>query len=548
MIKGLTSHKVRQSAPKPPVKKCSPPRSKSTVFGNASLAGQHGRKAAPKEQIPLVAESIAGLDKQGFPHIPNEVWNALFSVVRSAVLALLKLVEAFSRDSRNDPLELIQETIPQWVAQTGIAVMEATLVGQTGHQGNRLVCDECGERALRFKGYAPHSFKVPLGVVSHRRAYYHCDCCHHSAYPMDNVLGLDGKHRMVPHLQETMALMSARMSYPEALDIISKLLPVQHCLKLQEDVTHAIAAVARAEQEREHQEAFLKPAKAKFPKGKPPGEEASEIAAVAADGGYCPMKGKDEPAREFKLGVLGWLHPKPRATPDEEPPEVKGRHYTATFRGCDFAMELTELEFHRMGLDKAKIIQVVGDGAEWIWNRAPNFKVNDEQELVLTLDLYHARERISDVANAYFGQESPYGREWYKERDAELLDGRLPAFFAAFTRLATDASARGDKELAVEILENRTYFHKRQPMLDYKGFLERGLLVGSGMVEGGIRFVGKDRLSRTGMKWSEPGAEDILALRALHASGRWEDFVATRTHQRRQRAAALKSRWQGRAA
>ena len=121
MIKGLISHKVRQSAPKPPVKKCSPPRSEASE--------QRGRKAVPKERVPLIAESIAGLDKQRFPHIPNEVWNALSSTVRSSVLALLQLVETFSRDCRNDPLELIQETIPQWEAQTGIAVMEATLVG-----------------------------------------------------------------------------------------------------------------------------------------------------------------------------------------------------------------------------------------------------------------------------------------------------------------------------------------------------------------------------------------------------------------------------------
>ena len=40
------------------------------------------------------------------------------------------------------------------------------------------------------------------------------------------------------------------------------------------------------------------------------------------------------------------------------------------------------------------------------------------------------------------------------------------------------------------------------------------------MVEGGIRFIGKDRLDRTGMEWKEPGAEDILHLRALHAE--WE--------------------------
>lgn len=211
-------------------------------------------------------------------------------------------------------------------------------------------------------------------------------------------------------------------------------------------------------------------------------------------------------------------------------------------------MELTELEFHRMGLNKAETIQIIGDGAEWIWNRARNFKTRDNQELILTLDLYHARERVNKAASEFYGFDSFEGREWYKARDAELIEGRLPAFFTAFTLLAKEAERRGDKEVAAAITGNRTYFHKRRPMLDYKGFLERGLLVGSGMVEGGIRFVGKDRLNRTGMKWSEPGAEDILTLRAIYASGRWEDFVEKRTEHRRKQTKILKTRWLGQVA
>ena len=536
MIKGLISHKVRQSAPKPPVKECSPQR-------RAGSGERRGRKTASPQSVPLVSSTIAGLAKEHFPHIPNEVWNAISSATRASTRDLLQSIEAFSRDSQNDPLELIQDTVPQWAYQTGLQVMEAALVDKTGFLGSRLNCDACGQHALRLKDYAPHSFKTVLGVVKHKRAYYRCECCGHTAYPMDVQLGLDGEHRMVPKLQEIMARMSAKTSYPDALDTISMLLPVQHCLKLQENVTHTIATVARAEQEREHQEAFADPPKARFPKSCPLGDDASEVAAVAVDGGYCRMKGKDELAREFKLGVLGWLHSKPRATPEDEPPEVRGRHYTGTFKGCDFAMELVELEFHRMGLSKAKIVQVIGDGAEWIWNRAGNFRVNDEQELIFTLDLYHARERVNEAAEAFYGSHSSAAREWYKARDAELLDGRLSAFFSAFTKLAQVATSRGDTELAKKLKEHRTYFHKRKSMLDYKRFLERGLLVGSGMVEGGIRFVGKDRLDRTGMEWKEPGAEDILHLRALHASGRWEDVFTKRSQQRVENIKALKSRW-----
>ena len=94
------------------VKKCSPQPSERSE--------QRGRKVRPKEQVPLTADSIAGHDKQRFPHIPNEVWNALSTTIRSLVLSLLQLIEAFSRDSRNYPLELIQNTIPQWTFQAGI--------------------------------------------------------------------------------------------------------------------------------------------------------------------------------------------------------------------------------------------------------------------------------------------------------------------------------------------------------------------------------------------------------------------------------------------
>ena len=541
MIKGLISHKVRQSAPKPPVKKCSPPRL-------ATTNEQRGRKPAPSQAAPLVSTSIAGIDKERFRHIPNQVWNALSSAMRASTLDLLESIEIFSRDSRNDPLELIQETVPQWAYRAGTQAMGAVLVDKTGFLGSRLVCDECGQRTLRLKDYAPHSFKTVLGVVKHKRAYYRCECCGHSAYPMDHQLGLDGEHRMVPRLQEIMARMSAKTSYPDALDTMCMLLPVQACLKLQENVTHTIASVARAEQEKEHREAFSEPAKSKFPKAVPAHEDESEVAAIATDGGFCRMKGKDEDAREFKLGVLGWLHPKPRAKPEEAPPEVRGRHYTGTFKGCDFAMELTEIEFHRMGLCRAKVIQVIGDGAPWIWNRAGNFRTNDEQELIFTLDLYHARERVSEVANAFFGKSSPAAREWYKARDAELLEDKLPNFYRAFTQLAKKAKEREDFDLVTQIEENRTYFHKRRSMLNYKECLTRGLLIGSGMVEGGIRFIGKDRLDRTGMEWKEPGAEDILHLRALHASGRWDEVFAERSKQRLEKVKVLKSQWLGRVA
>ena len=136
---------------------------------------------------------------------------------------------------------------------------------------------------------------------------------------------------------------------------------------------------------------------------------------------------------------------------------------------------------------------------------------------------------MAETAAKAFGQDDQAASAWYKERDDDLLQGNFRRFFLAFSLLAKNA---GDSEIRELVKANRNYFHTRRKLLNYKECLERGLLVGSGMVEGGIRFVGKDRLHRTGMQWSEPGAEHILCLRALHASGRWKDFVESESQRR----------------
>jgi hypothetical protein len=109
-----------------------------------------------------------------------------------------------------------------------------------------------------------------------------------------------------------------------------------------------------------------------------------------------------------------------------------------------------------------------------------------------------------------------------------------------------DAACRGRGETLTALLSEENYFRVRRDLLRYKECLEEGLPIGSGMVEGGIRFVGKDRLDRTGMRWSVHGAEQILQLRCLDASGRWKSFLKKQstkrmTNYRRRKKAWLKA-------
>jgi hypothetical protein len=60
--------------------------------------------------------------------------------------------------------------------------------------------------------------------------------------------------------------------------------------------------------------------------------------------------------------------------------------------------------------------------------------------------------------------------------------------------------------------------------MQYGTFRKRGFFIGSGVIEAGCKTVIGARCKRSGMFWSVPGAEKILALRCIHASRRLDAF------------------------
>ena len=74
-------------------------------------------------------------------------------------------------------------------------------------------------------------------------------------------------------------------------------------------------------------------------------------------------------------------------------------------------------------------------------------------------------------------------------------------------------------------------FARNVSRMQYGTFRAAGWFIGSGVVEAGCKTVIGARCKQSGMFWSKSGAENILALRCLHSSRRWEDFWKDRLHQ-----------------
>jgi hypothetical protein len=71
--------------------------------------------------------------------------------------------------------------------------------------------------------------------------------------------------------------------------------------------------------------------------------------------------------------------------------------------------------------------------------------------------------------------------------------------------------------------------------MDYPAALANGWPISAGVIEGACRHLVADRMGITGARWGLPGAQAILWLRAINASGDTDaywDYHITREHQR----------------
>lgn len=146
-------------------------------------------------------------------------------------------------------------------------------------------------------------------------------------------------------------------------------------------------------------------------------------------------------------------------------------------------------------------------------------------QVTILADLIHVIEYIWSAARALFGGSNSKAEKWVADRLLALLCGRSGGevvktirWWQARTKLDDAANAAIDKSCAY--LADRT----RTRLLRYNEAITEGLPIATGVIEGACRYVVKDRMDRTGARWSLTGAEAVLRLRALRASKDFDEY------------------------
>ena len=166
-------------------------------------------------------------------------------------------------------------------------------------------------------------------------------------------------------------------------------------------------------------------------------------------------------------------------------------------------------------------------------------------DFISVLDVMHVLPKLWDAAHCFQGEGTDEARDFVRLRLVRLLSGNVDSVVRGLRQRSTKHHLRGSRQKTLASVTQ--YFDNNRHRMKYDEYLAAGYPLGTGPVEGACRNLVKDRFERSGMRWSIPGAQAMLALRATYLNGDWEPFCAFRREQQTQRLypyrEALQAAW-----
>ena len=141
---------------------------------------------------------------------------------------------------------------------------------------------------------------------------------------------------------------------------------------------------------------------------------------------------------------------------------------------------LATIETHRRGVDQAKLVAAVNDGADWI----QQFIDVQARNVTRVLDLNHASGYVHSA-----GHTIPDGKcgSWCEAQMTELVAGEPKVVIEALAALSESLAQDGAARDIVD--QSQAYLAKREGQIQYRRFKAEGLPIGSGIVESANKLV-----------------------------------------------------------
>jgi hypothetical protein len=388
-------------------------------------------------------------------------------------------------------------------------------------QGQTPACGQC-RQPMQWHDTETVSWVARVGRLQASVARYRCPVCHDERRPLLDLLGVE-PGRISGSLARLLALLAVVAPYPLAATLAWILLGVKISpmgiwkvvQRLGESACRYSAGLSRYHADSRSEGA--------------PTQNAPPVVVLSVDGSMLGMQVRQHRRRrqgsaplpplpaveegqfqEVKTGVV--ILPDERVETSPGRRSVVRRLLVSCLGDADTIFAGLYAQLRELGwVGPHTVVVIVGDGAEWIWNRAKMFVRRCE-----ILDFWHALEHAWGFARLNYGEGSVQADRWIHQIATDLRAGKVQEVIARLQRMRPKTP-----ELREKLQGLIAYYTEHAGRMRYDEYLRLGYGIGSGAVESAHKQVVHARFRQAGMRWSEAGARRLLALRLLLLNDQW---------------------------
>lgn len=395
------------------------------------------------------------------------------------------------------------------------AILVTTGLSAATEETRDFLCPDCRGPMGVWK-HKTRTVVTAQGPGTYPGVRYRCNVCQTDHYPIERANGLDFD-RFTTGAKAVIAAAAADMPFAHVAEALIEARAIRVSPKEVDRTSREVA------QWREDEEiALISAAKggveclASQPDLYPSdGWEANTPAMITVDGGML---------RSTEKGPKGllWFECRAGMIAPADHSRTGRKAYIAGDLSPDGIFEQMLAAWFRAGHANRDSL-FYGDGALWIWPRVRKYFPHARP----VLDIYHAGEYVASAAKAIWGERSPMAKQWeLHARDMLIEEGGPRALLWLLASIMRAGKAVAPEQLRKDF----HYLYTNRHRMPYAELLAKGLAIGSGQMESGIKQMCTSRLRRSGMKWTRNGAHGVLELRCAKLSGTLTE-TTRRVHQ-----------------
>lgn len=391
-------------------------------------------------------------------------------------------------------LDAIEDTALDVAFDAGEELLASTIDALPQEGSNPTPCPKCGKPVPVKTHHRVRHILTAAGELRLSRNYHYCRRCRHGFCPRDIELGLPPEGEVSSAMERRILDFGVNTGFEEAAERWS----IHYPRAISSNLVRRVVDRVGRRAENAHSELTLQRAALPTP------EELPRMVVVGDDGSM--LNTREQGWKEAKVAVVadgsGFEQAKKRR-------ELSAARYVAVLGGQQEFRNSLAAALTASRADEVGLVAWLGDGAREIWTLASELC----PFAVQVLDFMHAVQHGAECGHVLLGDDPAVNSLWLT-RLRQLLDSSSAA--AAIRELMDCLPLTSTEQELAALDEVVGYYRSNEARMRYAEFRERGLPIGSGMVESAHKHVLQSRMKQAGQRWSMMRARRMARLRAMY--------------------------------